>query len=489
MRRLTALLIVLLALTLTGTLIRTASADPTPPPIPRLQRDGHSMVDQYGRIVIVHGLNLVWKSAPYAPPDTPAGFTTADADWLKTYGFNGARLGILWAGVTPNASGVVDPSYFAKWDRVVNLLADRGIWMQFDEHQDQWNEIYGGEGVPAWASVRPFPYSLLPYPSAVHFPEGYWTPEVSTVFDNFYANKNGVQDGWLAYWRIVAQHYKDQPYSMGYDLMNEPWAGISWPLCLTGGCGQIYKKDLQPTMTRALNVVRQVDPKNIVWWEPQQFFGGLKLPTYYTSVPGEQNLGFSWHNYCSAIFLQSLGVPVVNTNSCKAYTENRESTAIAQADTMHAAAMMSEWGATDNVQAVGIDAADADAHQMGWLYWAYKYWRDPTTTSTAQGLFTNDADLGSVKMDKLRQLVRTYPQATAGTNLTFHYDTTTGAFTMSYTANPSITAPTHIFVSPLTAPHGYTVTTNLGTVTKNGSYVDLANTGPGTVKVSITPLP
>src|SRR5690606_21047046 len=121
---------------------------------------------------------------------------------------------VLWAGVTPNAPGVADPSYFAKWDRVVDLLADRGIWMQFDAHQDMWHEQYGGEGVPNWAAKRPLPFSLFPY-QKVQFPLGYWTPEVSTVFDNFYANKGGVQDGWAAYWKLVAQHYKDQPYSMG----------------------------------------------------------------------------------------------------------------------------------------------------------------------------------------------------------------------------------------------------------------------------------
>src|SRR6188472_3765783 len=69
--------------------------------LPRLHRDGRHLVDQAGRIVIVHGLNLVWKRAPYAPPDTAAGFTAKDAAWLEKYGFNGARLGVLWAGVTP----------------------------------------------------------------------------------------------------------------------------------------------------------------------------------------------------------------------------------------------------------------------------------------------------------------------------------------------------------------------------------------------------
>ena len=61
-------------------------------------------------------------------------------------------------------------------------------------------------------------------------------------------------------------------------------------------------------------------------------------------------------------------------------------------------------------------------------------------------------------MDKLRQLVRTYPQATAGTPTTISYDATTGVFSMTYTPKLSIKQPTQIFVSPLTSPHGYDVT-------------------------------
>src|SRR3954447_15312210 len=80
MRKLVLLLVALLALLLVPVGPATA-ADTTP----RLQRQGRFLVDQYGRVVIVHGLNLVWKRAPYAPPDTPGGFTAKDAaSWRST---------------------------------------------------------------------------------------------------------------------------------------------------------------------------------------------------------------------------------------------------------------------------------------------------------------------------------------------------------------------------------------------------------------------
>ena len=148
MRKLTGALASLVASLVVGVLLALGlppSASPAlatgaAPGTPRLHREGRQLVDQYGRVVIVHGLNLVWKRPPYAPPDTPGGFTAADADWFRRYGFNGARIGMLWAGVTPTQPGVVDPAYFAQWDRVVSLLADRGVWMLFDQHQDMWNE-------------------------------------------------------------------------------------------------------------------------------------------------------------------------------------------------------------------------------------------------------------------------------------------------------------------------------------------------------------
>jgi hypothetical protein len=488
MRRVTASLVAAVLALALGTTSGTAHAD-AGDPVPQLHREGRFLVDQYGRIVIVHGLNLVWKRAPYAPPDTPAGFTAADADWLQAHGFNGARIGVLWAGVTPNQPGVADPAYFQKWDRVVHLLADRGVWMQFDQHQDMWHETYGGEGVPDWAAKRPLPYSLLPY-APVPFPEGYWTPEVSTVFDNFWANKGGLQDAWATYWKLVAQHYKDQPYSMGYDLMNEPFAGLEWSTCMLTGCPLTYSQELQPAMTKALRAVRQVDPHGIVWWEPQQLASGVQTPTYFTAPPGdEQNLGLSWHNYCTWVFLESTGLPLFNSDNCRSFTENREQNALQQSATMNAVPMMSEWGATDDVNAISIDSDVADDHQMSWMYWAYKHWDDPTTADDAQGLFTDDADLTSVKADKLSQLVRTYPQATAGTDLSYDYDPATGRFTMSYTADPSIDAPTRIFVSPLTSPHGFDVAASAGAVSVHGSYVDIRAHAPGEIQVTITPRP
>jgi endoglycosylceramidase len=423
-----------------------------PSEVPQLHREGRWLVDQHGRVVIVHGLNLVWKHDPYVPPATRQGFTARDARFLHRHGFNGARLGTLWAGVTPEEPGVADPAYFRRWQRVMDLLADRGIWMQLDFHQDQWHEQYGGEGVPDWAATRPAPYDAAP-PVVAPFPTGYWTPEVSTVFDDFWADRGGLLTAWADAWRLTARHWRDQPYSMGYDLLNEPWSGREWQTCLATGCEATYRDELQPAFEKALAAIRSVDEDGIVWFEPQQFAGGQRLETFFEAVPGERNLGLSWHNYCPDVFLASQGVPGSDTENCWEFSRDRNRHALDQARRMRATSLMSEFGATDDLRALEIDTAVADEHLMGWVEWAYKHWDDPTTADGDQGLFRDDRDLGTVKRGKLRRLVRTYPQATAGIPRTLRFDARTGDFRYTWTPRAGGPGPaartTEIFVSPL----------------------------------------
>ncbi len=458
---------------------------------PQLRREGRWLVDHRGRVVIVHGFNLVYKHAPYTPPDTAAGFTEADARWLARHGFNAARVGTLWAGLTPEAPGVLDPTYVDGVQRVLDLLAGRHIWLQLDMHQDQWHETYGGEGVPEWAMIRPAPYNEQP-PVLAPFPRGYWTPEVSKVFDNFWADEDDLLTGWAGAWRAAAKEWRDQPYLMGYDLLNEPWMGSEWGTCMSSGCPASYAEELQPAMEKGLAAVRDVDRENIVWWEPEQFAGGLPIDTFFEPVARERQLGFSWHSYCPAVFLESQGGGTpVDIETCWDFDRARQEHALDQSRTMHAVPMMSEWGATDNLRAIEIDAAVADEHLMGWAHWAYKGWDDPTSAdSDSQGMFEDDADPTTLRTGKARLLVRTYAQATAGTPLEMSFDPETGEFDYLYRPDRSVRAPTRIFVSPLHYPDGYVVEVEHGTArSKSDRMLFVRATGKQPVTVTITPTP
>jgi endoglycosylceramidase len=237
----------------------------------------------------------------------------------------------------------------------------------------------------------------------------------------------------------------------------------------------------------ARRAIREVDEQNIVWWEPQQFAGGQELDTFYEAVPGEGQLGISWHNYCPDVFLESQGVPGGDVENCVEFSRNRNRHALDQARRMHAVPMMSEWGATDNLRAIEIDAQVADEHLMGWTHWSYKFWNDPTTADGDQGLFRDDADLASVKRRKLRLLVRTYAQATAGTPLRMRFDPDTGDFLFRYRPDPTIDAPTRIFVSPLHYPGGRRVQVERGRVVHDSPrLLSVAASSPHVVTIRIT---
>ena len=69
------------------------------------------------------------------------------------------------------------------------------------------------------------------------------------MFDDFWANRRRPARRLarrVAGGRDAAG--SDQPYLMGYDLLNEPWMGMEWPTCLANGCPTSYAAELQPAM-------------------------------------------------------------------------------------------------------------------------------------------------------------------------------------------------------------------------------------------------
>jgi endoglycosylceramidase len=449
------LLLVLLSAASCASNDDAAPAGPAPAAKARLHRDGRWMVDSFGRVVLSHGVNAVWKVPPYYPPASAAGFVAADADWLAEHGFNSVRAGTLFAGVMPQPD-VPDPAFLDGWDRVVQLLAARGIYVLLDFHQDLYNERYAGEGFPDWATDD----DGLPMPTSVGFPGNYFTPACSRAFDNFWNDKNGIWDRYRAAWRAVASRWGAQDHLMGYDLINEPWPGTQTATCLSPlGCPVFDDLSLQSLQEHALGGIREVDPDGIVFFEPNVIFNfGAQTNLGLLHAIGDPNIGLSWHKYClPAALLHAQGFEDIP--ACpqlhQLVSDNAES-AIAR---IGATTLITEFGASDDLADLDQVVTQADDQLTGWQYWHYKEWADPTTESGAsggQGLFADDTDLSTVKLDKLRVLERAYPQATAGVPLALHFDAATAVFSYRY-APRAAGAPTDIYVPALHYPGGYIV--------------------------------
>src|ERR1019366_6184676 len=68
---------------------------------------GRYLRDAFGRVVILHGVNAVYKHAPYElaiAPGQPFDFSAADAAAISKAGFDMVRLGILWQGLEPGGT-------------------------------------------------------------------------------------------------------------------------------------------------------------------------------------------------------------------------------------------------------------------------------------------------------------------------------------------------------------------------------------------------
>ncbi len=197
---------------------------------------GSKFLDPQGRHLLLHGVNIVDKSANWEQYKwlDEAGYAA-----MKSWGFNCIRLGFTWAAVEPEP-GKYNPACLAELDRRVAWAAKHGMYVVLDMHQDLFSMKFS-DGAPEWATLT----DGKPHVAAGEvWSDAYFTsPAVQTAFDNFYANKPGpggigLQDRYAAAWKFLAEHFANNRTVIGYDLMNEPFAGS----LVTKGMLQLVKQ-------------------------------------------------------------------------------------------------------------------------------------------------------------------------------------------------------------------------------------------------------
>jgi endoglycosylceramidase len=447
---------------------------------PQLRHDGRWLVDGTGRTVLLHGINAVWKHAPYVAPDTAAGFGVKDADFLVDNGFNAVRLGVLFAGVMPQP-GVINTAYLDRVDRIVKLLAARHIYVLLDFHQDDYNEKFTGEGLPAWAVHD----DGLPFVPAGSFLANYFTPALARTFDNFWANTGGLWDRYAAGWSAVAQRWSAQPYLMGYDLFNEPSAGSQALTCANpNGCPQ-FDATLQQFYDHVRAAIRTKDRGNLVWYEPQFFFNAISA-SHFGHIDDPQ-VALSWHDYaCLPAFAGSSVIP--GDPDCVFNEPRVMDNAETQRAAMGSGALLTEFGSHDDITDLARMAKLVDDRLGGWMYWSYKAWDDPTGNPASEGLFAKDDDLSTLKAPKADVLIRPYPQAIGGTPTALSWDQAT--HTMDLTLTPKAgTGQTDVFVPTRHYPGGYDAVVTGGRVTSppQSRHLLVVANGSGTLRIVVRP--
>ena len=414
-----------IALTAVAFAAPAAAAGPAPP----LGHSGRWITDRRGRVVVLHGLNMVYKRPPYLP--SAAGFGKDDARFLHRHGFDGVRLGLIYGAVEPHP-GSYDDRYLRRIAASERVLGRHGVYSLLDFHQDLYNERFQGEGWPDWAVQD----DGLANPRN-GFPGNYLTnPALNRAFDHFWANDPGpggvgLQNRYAAAWRHVARRFRGTRHVLGYDLMNEPWPGSVYPTCTsTAGCPLFDSMQLTRFTKRVISRIRTADPRTLAFYEPLLNFDfGANTSIADT---GDRHAAMSFHDYClPGVFGGPTG------DQCRSFEEVPFQNADAHSQETGDALLMTEFGATNDLATIRRITNISDEHMVGWLEWHYCACGDPTTQAAlnAQALVKDPRRPPrgkNVEWAKLRTLDRPYPQAVAGTPTAYAYRPASRAFHLDY---------------------------------------------------------
>jgi endoglycosylceramidase len=512
---------------------RGASVDGAPAVSGALRAPGGPyLYDRYGRVVFLHGVDAVYKYPPfelYPDKGKPWNFSAADASLMARLGFNVVRLGMTWSGLEPGTAPSNDPAicgagapgnprqfsqaafnrYVYHLRQTVNLLGRFHIYTILDMHQDVYSEMFDGEGAPTWAVCT----NGIPSTD----PPGRWSLEYSTTaagiaFEHFWRNDvhGDLQGEYDRVWGDVAHVFRTDRWVLGYDPFNEPFstsvvhygdAAFDGQLeCFYTGTADIgtashgapaLKCPPADPVRGVVPTILASDPGHLIFDEPDNY-ASRGYPNYLGPM-NLRNLVFNVHVYCGA------RSPVTGnpTNVLACASQDARSLARRDADRTVMASkaqpagppwIVSEFGATSDPALLAAVTAEMDARQVGWVYWSWKYYGDPTG-SAAESLVMADGRLRSTAL----ALSQVYPEAVAGRPLDFGYSPDSGAFRLTYVPNLRVRAPTVVFV-PTTIHYrqGYCAQVHGAHVVSHpgSDLLELENTASShRVALSVTPGP
>lgn len=488
---------------------------------------GPYLYDHFGRVAMLHGVNAVYKRAPfelYPAPGKPWNFTPADARNIAGLGFNVVRLGILWQGIDPGSGGPNNPatctigapghaqmlnqsaaaSYLDNVTRTVDLLGRYHIYTLLDMHQDVYNQAFRGEGAPSWA-VCTGNQPLVPLGG--RWSHNYRNPALQTAETHFWLNNvvGNLQGQFDQSWAMVAHHFAGNPWIVGYDPYNEPYSpaftgtsdenfavdlecfytGRSHPGRLDGD-DTVVKCPANDPAQGLIPTIEAADPHHLVFVEPDNFSVRHQLPSLLGRMDFP-NLVYNFHAYCGTRSPVT-GDPT-NVTACSDQVLGNMAARLRERSAMSTARQsggpawfMSEFGATQSTALLDQITGFARGFNLGWAYWSWKFYDDPTG-STHEALAAPNGQLQATS----DILARPYAQAIAGDPISTSFVATDNSFQLVYAPSSRIAAPTVIYVPGATHyPLGFCTSVTGGHITSPpGAAHLLIESDRAAVRVSV----
>ena len=462
----------------------------------RIDKQTRNFIDEKGRVVIFHGVNVVVKSPPYIPNtekwDPFNSLTLEDYEYFKKFGFNLVRLGVPWEAIE-KAPGVYDHEHLEKISKIIDDLGSHGIYTILDAHQDMFSRQFCGEGVPLFYAKELrhekecktnlisrmmrlvggcIPLNTFNWKHGddglpgineckVGFLKYHQSPELTTIYQSLYDNEKNIQDKFAEFWKILAQKFKNNPFVIGHDIWNEPWPGELWSNINSMWPGFSTNYQVLPFYRKVDEEIRKVDDNYILMFEPVPFpdtlpfNGGIVLGGFLETPAGKKYLDkqvLNIHMYCCQARpdVCETGEPSLYDakNICKKYHKSKLGEINKNAENLGVPFIVTEFGACSDSEACYYEMEGfvqaAEEFLISWAYWMYKPYGDHTTTALehTEGIFY---DSGLPQENKIKALTRTYIQAYQGIPLTSNFKLKSALFTSSFIYNSEIDSPTIIY--------------------------------------------
>ncbi len=281
-----------------------------------IRADGSRFRDEFGRTLMLRGVNLGGSSkvpalpdgATYRPDDfsnhrnvsfVGRPFPLAEANEhfsrLRAWGLTFLRLLVPWEAVEHAGPGVYDQEYLDYLQHIVAKAAEYGMQLFIDPHQDVWSRMSGGDGAPGWTleavglDVKHFAQTGAAITQQAHgdpFPRMIWPTNYSklaaaTMFSLFFGGNDFapsrliegepvqefLQRHYIGALKQVALKLRNSPNVVGYDTLNEPSPGFIGCPDLNGLSG-LLRLGCSPTPFQAM-LLGAGFPQEIEEWNMQ----------------------------------------------------------------------------------------------------------------------------------------------------------------------------------------------------------------------------